>query len=34
MLYTIKGSKVDIVALILDLINHKDYEKKFGYKKS
>ena len=33
MLYTIRGSNVDIVALILDVINHKDYNKKFNYKK-
>lgn len=33
MIYTIKGSEVDIIALILDLMNHKDYNKKFGYKK-
>jgi hypothetical protein len=34
MIYTIRGSEVDIIALILDLMNHRDYEKKFGYKKS
>ena len=34
MIYTIRGSEVDIIALILDLMNHKDYNKKFGYKKS
>ena len=33
MIYTIRGSEVDIIALILDLMNHKDYNKKFGYKK-
>lgn len=34
MIYTIRGSEVDIIALILELMNHRDYEKKFGYKKS
>ncbi|MEA3430688.1 MAG: hypothetical protein U9R08_05425 [Nanoarchaeota archaeon] len=34
MIYTIRGSEVEIIALILDLLSHKDYEKKFGYKKS
>ena len=34
MIYTIRGSEVDIIALILDILDHRDYEKKFGYKKS
>lgn len=34
MIYTIRGSEVDIIALILDLMNHRVYEKKFKYKKS
>ena len=33
MIYTIRGSEVEIISLILDIINHKDYNKKFGYKK-
>jgi len=34
LIYTIRGSEVEIIALILDIIAHKDYDKKFGYKKS
>ncbi len=34
MIYTIRGSEVEIVSLILDIFDHKKYEKKFGYKKS
>lgn len=34
MIYTIRGSEVEIIALILDIFNHKDYDKRFGYKKS
>ena len=34
MVYTIRGSEVEIISLILDVLNHKDYEKKFKYKKS
>lgn len=34
MIYTIRGSEVDIISLILDIMDHKDYEKKFRYKKS
>ena len=34
MIYTIKGGEVKIIALILDILDHKNYEKKFNYKKS
>ncbi len=34
MIYTINGRKVEIIALVLDIMDHKDYEKKFGYRKS
>jgi mRNA-degrading endonuclease RelE of RelBE toxin-antitoxin system len=34
MIYTIRGSEVEIISLILDILDHKAYEKKFGYKKS
>ena len=34
MVYTIRGSEVEIISLILDLMNHRAYEKKFKYKKS
>ncbi|MFH0752241.1 MAG: hypothetical protein V1914_01455 [archaeon] len=33
MLYTIKGHNIEIIAFVLDILNHKDYNKKFGYKK-
>jgi len=32
MIYTIRGSDVEIISLILDIMNHGDYNKKFGYK--
>lgn len=34
MIYTIRGSEIDIISLILDIMSHRDYEKKFGYKKN
>lgn len=34
MIYTIRGSEVDIISLILDILNHRNYEKKFGYRKN
>ncbi len=33
MIYTIKGDQVEIICFILDIIEHKKYDKKFGYKK-
>jgi len=33
MIYTIRGTEVEIISLILDIMNHRDYNKKFGYKK-
>lgn len=32
MLYTIRGDEVQIVCFILDIMDHKEYNKKFGYK--
>jgi len=33
MLYTLTegDTKIEIIAFVLDIINHKDYNKKFGY---
>jgi len=33
MLYTIKGDQVEIICFVLDIIDHDEYNKKFGYKK-
>ena len=33
MIYTVIGEQVRIVAVILEVMDHKDYEKKFGYGK-
>lgn len=34
MLYTLRGdNEVEIIAFVLDIINHKQYDKKFKYKK-
>ena len=34
MLYSIKSNKIEIVSLILEIIDHKKYEKILNYKKS
>lgn len=32
MVYTITGNQVEIINFIMDVINHKEYDKIFGYK--
>ena len=32
MLYTLKGDEINIIAFVLDIISHPEYNKKFGYK--
>ncbi len=32
MLYTIEGSQVEIFCFILSIVDHKEYDKLFGYK--
>lgn len=33
MFYTLKGDKIEVVAFVLDIIDHPTYDKKFGYRK-
>src|SRR3989338_4737365 len=33
MLYTLKGDQIEVVAFVLDIIDHLTYDKKFGYRK-
>ncbi|MCX6710087.1 MAG: hypothetical protein NTV63_04025 [Candidatus Woesearchaeota archaeon] len=33
MLYTIKGDEIEIICFVLDILSHKVYNKKLGYKK-
>jgi len=34
MIYTIRGTEVEIINLILDIFSHREYEKTFGYRKA
>jgi Txe/YoeB family toxin of Txe-Axe toxin-antitoxin module len=34
IIYTIKGNNIEIISVVLEWITHKDYERKFGYKRS
>ena len=33
MLYTLKGSQIEILCFVLEIIDHKRYDKVFGYRK-
>ena len=33
MLYTIEGNRIEIFLFVLKIVNHKEYNKLFGYKK-
>ena len=33
MLYTLTNEEIEIIAFVLDIVNHASYDKKFGYKK-
>jgi len=33
LLYTLEGTKVEIFAFVLNIVEHKEYDKLFGYKK-
>lgn len=32
LIYTIKGNKIEIVTFVLEILNHKRYDKRFSYK--
>lgn len=32
LIYTVMSDRIKIVAIVLDVLNHRDYDKKFGYK--
>jgi hypothetical protein len=34
MVYTLRGNEVEIIVFILDILNHKEYDKKFSYRKN
>jgi len=31
IIYTIRGSEVEVISIILESLSHKEYERKFGY---
>ncbi|MBS3052060.1 MAG: hypothetical protein J4428_01660 [Candidatus Aenigmarchaeota archaeon] len=34
MIYTLEGDKINIYSIVLEVLDHKKYDKKFGYKTS
>ena len=33
MIYTLEGNKIEIIAFVLDIFDHKEYDKRFGFRK-
>mgnify|MGYP001575833595 CR=1 FL=1 len=33
LMYTIQSNEVEVIDFVLDIIDHKEYDKKFGYKR-
>ncbi len=33
MIYTLESGKIEIVAFVLDIFNHEEYDKRFGFRK-
>lgn len=33
LVYTIQSNEVEVIDFVLDIIDHKEYDKKFGYKR-
>ena len=33
MIYTLESDEIEIIAFVLDIIDHEDYNKKFGFRK-
>lgn len=33
LVYTIKGNEIEIINFVMDILDHKQYDKVFGYKK-
>ncbi len=34
VIYTIRGNEIEIISIIIEWLSHKEYERKFGYKRS
>jgi len=32
LIYTITGNQIEVIAFVMDIINHRDYDRVFGYK--
>lgn len=32
LMYTISGNQIEIISIVLEWLNHKNYERRFGYK--
>jgi mRNA-degrading endonuclease YafQ of YafQ-DinJ toxin-antitoxin module len=32
LIYTIKGTEIEVISVLLEVLDHKEYDRKFGYK--
>ena len=34
LIYTVRRNEIEVISILLEVLDHKDYDKKFGYKTS
>ncbi|MFH1256832.1 MAG: hypothetical protein V1494_06090 [Candidatus Diapherotrites archaeon] len=34
MIYTVRGTEIEVMSIVLEVLDHKKYDRKFGYKTS
>ena len=34
LIYTVRGDEIEVISIILEVLNHKEYDRKFNYKTS
>lgn len=34
LIYTVRGTEIEVISIILEVLDHKKYDRKFGYKTS
>lgn len=34
LIYTVRGTEIEVMSIVLEVLDHKEYDRKFGYKTS
>jgi hypothetical protein len=34
MIYTVRGKEIEVISIVLEVLDHKEYDRKFGYRTS